>query len=75
MSRRLEKSTPSLLQENLSRNQTVCSYMKAEDQLTVIFVKEEKVHTRGNLLLKLFRFLQQMKIFRLKLRRASDTTM
>ena len=63
-----------LILQNVSRNQTICSYMKPENQLTVIFVKEEKVHARGKILLKLFRFPQQMKIFLLKLRRASETT-
>ena len=52
MSRRLEKSTPSLLQVNLTQNLTVYSYITAEDQLTVTFVKEEKVDTRGQTVLR-----------------------
>ena len=45
MSRRLEKSTPSLLKVNLSANLTVYRYITAEDQLTVTFVIEEKNDT------------------------------
>ena len=52
MSHRLEKSTASLLQVNLSPNSTVYSYIRAEDQLTVTFVKEEKVDTRGQTVLR-----------------------
>ena len=52
MSRRLEKSTPSLLQVNLSPNLTLYSYITAEEQLTVTFVKEEKVDTRGQTVLR-----------------------
>ena len=50
--RRLEKSAQSLLQVNLSQNLTVYSYKTAEDQLTVTFVKEEKVDTRGQTVLR-----------------------
>ena len=52
MSRRLEKSTPSLLQVNLTQNLTVYGYITAEDQLTVTFVKEEKINTRGQTVLR-----------------------
>ena len=52
MNRRLEKSTSSLLRVNLSPNLTVYSYITAEDQLTVTFVKEEKVDTHGQTLLR-----------------------
>ena len=37
---------------NLSQNLTVYSYITAEDQLTVTFVKEEKVDTRGQTVLR-----------------------
>ena len=52
MSRRLEKSTSSLLQVNFSPNLTVYSYITAEDQLAVTFVQEEKSHTRGQTVLR-----------------------
>ena len=52
MSRRLEKSTPSLLKVNLSLNLTVYSYITSEDQLTVTFTKEEKTDTRGQTVLR-----------------------
>ena len=52
MSRRLEKSTTSLLQVNLSQSLTVYGYITAEDQLTVTFVKEEIVDTRGQTVLR-----------------------
>ena len=37
---------------NLSPNLTVYSYITAQDQLTVLFVKEEKVDTRGQTVLR-----------------------
>ena len=37
---------------NLSQNLTVYSYIKAEDKLTVTFVKEEKVDPRGQTVLR-----------------------
>ena len=52
MSRRLGKSTPSLLLVNLSPNLTVYSYKTAEDQLNVTFVEEEKVDTCGQTVLR-----------------------
>ena len=52
MNRRLEKPAPSLLQVNLSPNLTVYSCIKPENQLTVTLIKEEKIDTRGQTVLR-----------------------
>ena len=50
--RRLEKTTPSALQVNVSPNLIVYSWLAAENQLTVALVKEEKVDSRGQTVLR-----------------------
>ena len=52
MNRRSEKAAPSLLQVNLSPNLVVYSCIVDENQLTVTFVKEEKVDSRGQTVLR-----------------------
>ena len=52
MNRRLEKPAPSLLQVNLSPNLTVYSCITPENQLTVTLIKEEKIDTRGQTVLR-----------------------
>ena len=52
MSRRVEKATPSVLQKNLSPNLTVCSCIASDNQLTVTFLKEEKIDSRGQTILR-----------------------
>ena len=52
MNRRLEKPAPSLLQVNLSPNLTVYSCITPENQLTVTFIKEEKIDTTGQTVLR-----------------------
>ena len=52
MNRRSEKAAPSLLQVNLSPNLVVHSCIADENQLTVTFVKEEKVDSRGQTVLR-----------------------
>ena len=52
MSRRVEKATPSVLQVNLSENLTVCSCIASDNQLTVTFLKEEKIDSRGQTILR-----------------------
>ena len=48
----MEKATPSVLQANLSPNLTECSCIASDNQLTVIFLKEEKMDSRGQTILK-----------------------
>ena len=52
MNCRLEKPAPSLLQVNLSPNLTVYSCITPENQLTVTLIKEEKIDTRGQTVLR-----------------------
>ena len=52
MSRRVEKATPSFLQVNLSPNLTVCSCFASDNQLTLTFLKEEKIDFRGQTILR-----------------------
>ena len=52
MSRRVEKTTPSVLQVNLSPNLTVCSCFASDNQLTVTFMKEEKFDSHGQTILR-----------------------
>ena len=51
MNRRSEKAAPSLLQ-NLSPNLVIYSCIADENQLTVTFVTEEKVDSRGRTVLR-----------------------
>ena len=50
--RRLEKTAPSVLQMNLSPNLIVYSFLTAETQLSVTLVKEEKIDSRGQTVLR-----------------------
>ena len=50
--RRLEKTAPSVLQVNLSPNLIVYSCLTAENQLSVTLVKEEKIDSRGQTVLR-----------------------
>ena len=50
--RRLEKTAPSVLQVNLSPNLIVYSCLTVENQLTVTLVKEEKIDSRGQTVLR-----------------------
>ena len=43
----MEKAAPSVLQVNLSPSLTVCSYITNDNQLTLTFLKEEKIESRG----------------------------
>ena len=52
MNRRSEKAAPSLLQVNLSPNLVVYSCIADGNQLTVTFVEEEKVESRGQTILR-----------------------
>ena len=52
MSRRVEKAAQSVLQVNLSSSLTVCSYITNDNQLTLNFLKEEKIETRGQNILR-----------------------
>ena len=52
MNRLSEKAAPFLLQVNLSPNLVVYSCIADENQLTVTFVKEEKVDSRGQTVLR-----------------------
>ena len=52
MNRRSAKAAPSLLQMNLSPNIVVYSCKADENQLTVTFVKKEKVDSRGQTVLR-----------------------
>ena len=52
MIRHVEKATPSVLQVNLSPNLTVCSCIASDNQLTVTFLKEEKIDSRGQTILR-----------------------
>ena len=52
MYRRLEKPAPSLLQVNLSPSLTVYSCITPENKLTVILIKEEKIDTRVQTVLR-----------------------
>ena len=50
--RRLEKTAPSVLQVNLSPTLIVYSCLTAETQLSVTLVKEEKIDSRGQTVLR-----------------------
>ena len=52
MNRRSEKAAPSLLQVNLSPILVVYKCIADENQLTVTFVKEEKIDSRGQTVLR-----------------------
>ena len=52
MNRRLEKPAPSLLQVNLFPNLTVYGCITPENQLRVTLIKEEKIDTRGQTVLR-----------------------
>ena len=52
MSCRVEKATPSVLQMNLSPNLTVCVCIASNSQLTVTSLKEEKIDSRGQTVLR-----------------------
>ena len=52
MNRRSEKAAPSLLQVNMSPNLVVYNCIADENQLTVTFVKVEKVDSRGQTVLR-----------------------
>ena len=52
MNRRSEKAAPSLLQVNLSPNLVVYSCIADENKLTFTFLKEEKVDSRGQTVLR-----------------------
>ena len=52
MNSRFEKTAPSLLQVNLSPNFTVYSCITPENQLKVTLIKEEKIDTRGQTVLR-----------------------
>ena len=47
MSHRVEKAAPSVLQVNLSPALTVCNCITNVNQLTLNFLKEEKIELRG----------------------------
>ena len=49
---RLEKTAPSVLRVNLSPNLIVYSCLAAENQLNVTLVKEEKIDSRGQTVLR-----------------------
>ena len=51
-SRRVEKAAPSVLQVNLSPSLTVCSYITNDNQLTLTLLKEEKIESRGQNILR-----------------------
>ena len=51
MSRLVEKATPSVLQVNLSASLT-CICFASDNQLTVNFLKEEKIDSRGQTILR-----------------------
>ena len=52
MSRRFEKAAPSVLQVNLSPILNICSYITNDNQLTLTLLKEEKIQSRGQNLLR-----------------------
>ena len=52
MSRRVEKVAPSVLQVNLYPSLTVFSYITNDNQLTLTFLKEEKIESRGQNILR-----------------------
>ena len=52
MNRRSKKAAPSLLQVNLSPNLVVYNCIADEKQLTVTFVKEEKIDSCGQTVLR-----------------------
>ena len=52
MSRRVDKATSSVLQVSLSPNLTVFSCIASDNQLTVTFLKEEKIDSRGQTILR-----------------------
>ena len=52
MNRRLEKKNPSLLQVSLSPSFTVYSCIALDNQFTVTIVKEERIDSRGQTILR-----------------------
>ena len=52
MSRRVEKVAPSVLQVNLSPSLTVCSCVTNDNQITLSLVREEKIGSRGQSILR-----------------------
>ena len=52
MSRRVEKVAPSVLQVNLSPSLTVCCCITNDNQITVSLVREEKIESRGQSILR-----------------------
>ena len=52
MNRRPEKTDPSLLQVSLSPSLTVYSCIAPDNQLTVTLVKEERIDSRGQSILR-----------------------
>ena len=52
MNRRPEKTNPSLLQVSLSPSLTVYSCIAPDNQLTVTLVKEERIDSRGQTILR-----------------------
>ena len=49
---RLEKTAPSVLQVTLSPNLIICSCLAVENQLTVTLVKEQKIDSGGQTVLR-----------------------
>ena len=52
MSRRVEKVAPSVLQVNLSPSLTVCSCIANDNQIALSLVREEKIESRGQSILR-----------------------
>ena len=52
MSRRVEKVAPSVLQVNLSPSLTVCSCITNDNQINLSLVREEKIESRGQSILR-----------------------
>ena len=52
MSRRVEKVAPSVLQVNLSPSLTVCSCITNDNQINLSLVREDKVESRGQSILR-----------------------
>ena len=52
MSRRVKKATPSVPQVKLSPNLTACICIASDIQLTVTFLKDEKIDSRGHIILR-----------------------
>ena len=52
MSRRVEKVAPSVRQVNLSPSFTVCSCITNDNQINLSLVREEKIESRGQSILR-----------------------